>query len=97
MPPPQAACVAHPWSTPACSLILMLRSEPFDYVSLELFQMQQKTFMLSALGKKKLGYKSSCFNRLFWDLCARVVTSHAIMVLSEGLPMERNLMMRILS
>lgn len=73
---------------PSISSIFLLRSESFSYISFELLRdTVSKTENIHALstGKKRLGYKSSCFHRLFWDLCARAVISHAIITLLANL------------
>ncbi|VCX37686.1 unnamed protein product [Gulo gulo] len=59
------------------------------------FQRHQKTFLLLALGRKDLTINVPDFTGLFWDLSARVVTSHALMVLARSPSVGRNLMMRI--
>ena len=48
-------------------------------------------------GGKDLVIKIPAFTELFWDLCAKVVTSHTIMAQAASPSMGRNLMMRISS
>lgn len=54
------------------------------------FQIQQKTFMLWAQGRKDLVIRISPCTDFFQDLCARVVTSHAIKALVAGPSTVRN-------
>lgn len=45
-------------------------------------------------GEGGTGYKDSWFHRIIWNLCARLVTSHAIMAQAASPSMGRNLKMK---
>ena len=94
---PGATHATQPWSTPAYSL----DSDSLGCVSTELITDKvpktTENFLLWALRRNDLVIKVPAFTRLFWDLSARVMTSHAMMALGRSQPMGSNLMMKISS
>nr|XP_035969847.1 peptidyl-prolyl cis-trans isomerase A-like [Halichoerus grypus] len=79
----------------------MMDGEPLSRISFKLFadKVPKAAENVCALhtGEKRLFIKFPAFTGLFRDLCARVVTSQAIMALAASSSMGRNLMMRISS
>ncbi|VFV33902.1 peptidyl-prolyl cis-trans isomerase [Lynx pardinus] len=64
--------------------------KPLGHISFKLFADKDpksaENFCALSTGKKGFGYKVSYFHRIIQDLCARVVTSHAIMALAHTGP-----------
>ena len=79
----------------------VLEGEPLGHVSFELFADRVPTtfenFCALSTGDGEFGLKSPAFTGLFWDLGARVVTSHTTMALAASPSIGRNVTMRISS
>ena len=101
-PPPLPWIFLHPvTANPTLFFDVTVNSKPLGRVSFKLFADKfpktAENFHALSTGKKKFGIKVPAFIELFWDLCARVVTSHATMAQAASPTAGRNLMIRVSS
>lgn len=83
---------------PSVFLDIVMHGEPLGHYSFELFAKKAlktaETIYALSTWKKEFGEE---ITELFWDFCARMVTSHALLALVARPSTGKNLMVRISS